>query len=60
MLVNKKCTNLARASKNFKPAARRIKKKREIAGVEVPKEQREVEVEDNVDVSEVVAKVEEL
>lgn len=42
MLVNKKCTNLARASKNFKPAARRIKKTEE-TGVEALKEQPEVD-----------------
>lgn len=40
MLVNKKCTNLARAAKNFTPAARRVKKTEE-RGVEVLKEQPE-------------------
>lgn len=60
MLVNKKCTNLARASKNFKPAARRVKKTEDFK--DVPNEQPEVDrvvVEDNVE-SEEVAKDEEL
>lgn len=55
MLVNKKCTNIARASKNFKPAARRVKKIDEPEQSEVEQVEIEVSVE-----SEIIAKDEEL
>lgn len=48
MLVNKKCSNLARASKDFKPAARKVKKTDDVEDVE------QVVVETNLEIGEVV------
>lgn len=59
ILVNKKCTNIARASKNFKPAARRVKKTDETEVLKDQLEVDQVEVEVNVE-NDVVEEYQEL